>query len=271
MRIKAMFVLIALGAMLAAAAPVGAGFGCFSHSATVLGATEGDDTLYGTSGDDVIMGLGGNDTIYGMGGHDLICGGEGDDRLYGGSGGDFLNGDGGNDRVSGQGGGDGYVLGGDGNDILSPGAGPFLYTGTVEGGAGRDRIVIDDYSVNEIFGGPGRDTIDFRNAPVGINVDLRYGQFLDGMASGMIGYMVNEVEVVYGSEFDDNLRGDGRANRLYGFGGNDHLYGFGGDDLLYGGDGDDYLAGGAGSDLDDGGAGWDACWQWEVDGIDCEN
>ena len=150
--------------------------------------------------------------------------------------------------MHGQGGNDGFVLGGDGNDVLSPGAGAFTYTGTVEGGAGRDRIIIDQNGVNDIFGGPGRDTIDFRNAPVGVNVDLRYGQFLDATLTGGIGYMVFEVEVVFGSDFADVIKGNSRANRLYGNGGDDALYGRGGDDLLNGGPGTDALYGGLGQD-----------------------
>ena len=263
---KRVIVLLALlaAAALPAATPVGAlplQVTCFDevatpgHSGTAVG-----ETIYGTAGDDVILGWGGNDIIYGLGGHDLICGGEGDDRIYGGPGGDFLDGDWGNDRVFGQGGNDGYVLGGDGNDLLSPGAGSITYTGTVEGGAGRDRIIIDQRSVNDVFGGPGRDTIDFRHAPVGINVDLRYGQFLDATLTGDIGYLVSQVENVYGSEFNDYLRGNRRVNRLYGVGGDDHLFGYGGDDFLSGGDGDDHLNGGAGiGDWIEGGAGSDTC------------
>lgn len=274
MQVKAVIVAIALGALLATAAPVAASRvpDCFGLEVTAgFMGTSGNDIMHGTSGDDVILALGGDDIIYGNGGRDRICGGDGDDRIYGGSGGDLLDGEGGNDRVYGQGGDDGYVLGGDGNDILSPGAGTITYTGTVEGGAGRDRIIIDQDGVNEIFGGPGRDTIDFRNAPVGVNVDLRYGQFLDATLTGLIGDKVSEVEVVFGSEFADYLRGNARDNRLYGFGGADHIWGYSGDDLLVGGDGDDWLAGGAGDDSLDGGDGWDACWQWEIYGVDCEN
>jgi serralysin len=122
-----------------------------------------------------------------------------------------------------------------------------------------------------VWGGSGRDTIDFRNAPVGINVNLKFSQFLDGTLTGVIGYMVREVEDVYGSGFDDTITGTGRPNHLYGFGGADHIMGLGGDDFLYGGDGDDWLAGGADYDTLDGGDGWDACWQQEATGIDCEN
>jgi Ca2+-binding RTX toxin-like protein len=234
---------------------------CFGEVATPgLSGTDGDDIIYGTAGDDVILGWAGNDTIYGLGGRDRICGGAGNDTIYGGPGGDLLDGEWGNDRVYGQGGNDGYVLGGDGNDILSPGAGSITYTGTVEGGAGRDRIIIDQEGVNDVFGGPGRDTIDFRHSPVGINVDLRYGQYLDATLTGNIGYMVSQVENVYGSEFDDYLRGNSRVNRLYGVGGDDHLFGYGGDDSLFGGAGDDYVNGGAGiGDWIEGNGGFDTC------------
>jgi Ca2+-binding RTX toxin-like protein len=57
-------VTVALLAVLLAA-PASASALCNGLTATVGGATSGNDTLNGTSGDDVIEGLGGNDTMNG--------------------------------------------------------------------------------------------------------------------------------------------------------------------------------------------------------------
>ena len=65
------------------------------------------------------------------------------------------------------------------------------------------------------------------------------------------------IERVFGSEFNDNLRGDDLANWVYGAGGDDILYGRDGDDTLMGVEGNDILIGGAGADRFDGGNGFD--------------
>jgi Ca2+-binding RTX toxin-like protein len=213
---------------------------CFGQVATVPGATSGDDILYGTPGDDVIRGLGGNDVLYGLGGRDRICGGDGNDRIYGGPGGDFLDGEAGLDLVSGQG----------GNDVLSPGAGNIAETATVEGGKGRDRIVISQPGYTEVFGGAGRDTIDFRKAPVGMLIDLRYtAEYLDGSGVPTIGGKAFEVEDIYGTPFDDSISGNARSNRLFGFAGDDIIHGRGGNDYLNAGLGlGDWFEGNNGTD-----------------------
>jgi Ca2+-binding RTX toxin-like protein len=227
-----------------AALPVAAQAGAFPLQVTCFGeaadaaydGTSGPDTFYGTPGDDVMIGWAGDDILYGNGGRDRICGGAGDDVIYGGSGGDLLDGDWDNDRVYGQTGNDGYVLGGDGNDILFPGSGAIGYTATVEGGAGRDRIVIDRPGYNEVFGGEGRDTIDFRRAPFGMLVDLRFeAEYIDDSGVPTIGGKAFEVENVYGSSHDDFLSGNAQGNHLYGFAGSDTLHGRAGGDFLDGG------------------------------------
>jgi Ca2+-binding RTX toxin-like protein len=265
---------IMLALFLLAAAVPGAGAAalplqvlCFGSAATIPGATAGNDILYGTPGDDVIYGMAGNDVIYGRGGRDRLCGGDGNDRIYGGPGGDSLDGDWGNDRVYGQGGNDGFVLGGDGNDILSPGPGDLAFTATIEGGAGRDRILIAHPGYNEIFGGPGRDTIDFRDAPHGFNIDLRYtAEYGDNSGVPSIGGKAFEVENVFGSGCSDVISGKAGPNRLFGFGGDDTLHGRGGDDYLNGGVGiGDWLEGDAGADTcvdPDGFAVGDECEIW---------
>jgi len=271
-RFMGMAVPAVVSVLLLTAAPVGGWDGplCFGHepTATHLG-TSGDDVIEGTAGDDVILGMGGNDTTYGRGGRDRICGGTGHDRINGGAGGDLLSGDAGNDKTHGQAGNDGFVLGGDGDDVLSPGAGAMKYTGTIEGGAGRDRIVVSQGGYNEIFGGAGRDTVDFRRAPVAVCIDLMWGEYRTNAVIQIVGGRAWEVEDAYGSTFTDCLWGDDGANRLYGLGGGDVLHGRAGDDRLFGGSGEDQLFGEAGDDRlfggphvgdwMEGGAGTDTC------------
>ncbi len=87
--------------------------------------------------------------------------------------------------------------------------------------------------------------------------------------------LVNDVNVVYGTERgdvvqgtagadklyamqdDDILRAGDGADVLYGDGGNDLLFGAAGNDQLVGGGGNDFLSGGEGADVLDGGAGND--------------
>jgi hypothetical protein len=95
---------LVIGAMLLAAAAVGA--------ATITG-TPGNDTLRGGSGPDKLTGKGGRDNLYGAAGNDVLTGGRGRDRLYGAAGNDALTGGRGND----------LLVGGPGADKLSCGAG----------------------------------------------------------------------------------------------------------------------------------------------------
>ena len=67
------------GALLVAAATVGA--------ATITG-TAGNDTLKGGAKADKLNGKGGNDKLYGLGGNDILTGGPGNDLLVGGPGAD---------------------------------------------------------------------------------------------------------------------------------------------------------------------------------------
>jgi Ca2+-binding RTX toxin-like protein len=269
---KRVIMLLALltAAALPAAAPSGAlplQVTCFGEVAdAAYHGTSGPDTFYGTPGDDVMIGWEGDDLLYGNGGRDRICGGDGNDVIYGGPGGDSLNGDWGNDRVYGQGGNDGFLLGGDGNDLLVPGTANMNYTATIEGGAGRDRIVIGRGGYNEVFGGAGRDTIDFRQAPQGMAIDLKWGEFGNNPGGTEVGGKAFEIENVFGSPFDDVIWGNAGANDLFGFGGADILHGRNGDDYLDGGTSvADWIEGDGGTDTctdPDGFAVGDECEIW---------
>jgi Ca2+-binding RTX toxin-like protein len=64
-------------------------------------------------------------------------------------------------------------------------------------------------------------------------------------------------EDIYGTYYNDFIRGYGGHDRIWADAGNDEVYGDDGDDDLYGESGNDYLNGGTGWDLLDGGSGRD--------------
>jgi Ca2+-binding RTX toxin-like protein len=233
MRIRVVLVLAVLAVLALPAGPVAAVPTCMGVPATIWG-TEGGDTLTGTIGDDVIQGSGGNDLIYGGHGTDLICGGNGDDWILGEDDNDPLYGDAGNDTLLGGPGTD-RLHGGDGNDVLDQGLGA---TSVSEGEAGNDLIRlgrVEQYDEHNVWGGPGRDTLDLRYVPVGgdsVGVHILmeqsgYNLFLGNcpppgwhcwtavMPSGL----VSSIEVIYGTQGNDNLEGNASRNVLYGLGG----------------------------------------------------
>ena len=239
--------LLALG-LAAAALPAGAVPTCLGQELTQA---VGD--LFGTPGDDVILGTAAGETIYGLGGKDLICGGGGDDRLNGGAGNDTLGGGDGDDALYGQAGCD-FLKGGPGNDLLYPGRPPgSACAGSLEGQGGRDRFIINDAGRNDIFGGLGKDTLDFHHFPLAILVTLNSSpptyDFIDVLTTNSVIY---DVEVIIGSQTGDMLYGGEADDDLRGFSGNDYLNGGNGDDRLIGGDGYDTVDGFNGTDTCEG-------------------
>lgn len=205
----------------------------------ILSATNAGDSISYGGGAQIVSGLAGNDILRLNGGNDVARGGEGADRLYGGNGRDLLEGGAGADRLFGQ----------SGND-------------TLDGGAGND-ILIGGAGADALYGGVGTDRAQYSDATSFVLADLEDASLNRGDAEGD-SYV--SIENLYGSNFDDTLRGDAGANglsggagddRLVGRDGNDDLRGMEGSDALYGGDGDDILNGGAGSDALYGGGGAD--------------
>lgn len=139
----------------------------------------GNDEIEGNDGNDVLVGNGGNDTIYGRTGADTVEGGSGNDELFLGAGDDESGTLTGNDepddalssflQV-----GDDLVHGGQGNDQIFDRRGANALFGdagddyvdalddgdvspdTVDGGAGDDRVVVDDGDT--VTGGEGDDS-----------------------------------------------------------------------------------------------------------------
>ncbi|WP_119392848.1 calcium-binding protein [Taklimakanibacter lacteus] len=243
-----------------------------------IGGWGGDDLIMGGGGDDLLLGNHGNDIIVPGAGLDSIWGGfltvdsgsdtvsyvfygsgvfaslelgygyemsagmadkdtyHGFENLSGSSHSDILVGDGGANRLYGNGG-DDWIVGRAGADTMSGGTGnDFLH-----GGAGGDNL----------DGGSGIDTITYSDSASHVLVNLASGTGLYGDAQGDV---IEEVENVQGSGYDDTLIGNSGANRLMGLNGSDTLNGSGGDDRLEGGNGADTLNGGANNDTLIGGA-----------------
>jgi Ca2+-binding RTX toxin-like protein len=183
-----------------------------------------------------VLGEAGNDQLTSRG---VVHGGDGSDRIEGGPYADTLIGGTGNDVVFGR----------EGNDQLSGGNGH--YGGAVQpgsdlldGGVGDDALddqdrgsrTVQQINSDVIVGGLGDDTvISYQNRVADLYVDLSQPR-RDGQSGE--GDDLSGVENVNGGDGDDQLYGDGDANRLFGGAGDDDLAGRGGDDMLMATQGD---------------------------------
>ena len=131
-----------------------------------------------------------------------------------------------NDRMFGRGG-DDTLTGGDGDDYLIGGTG-----------------------IDSIYGGNGMDqTSYYADSTQGVLVDLRVTTAQVGVAGGIeVGDILQSIEWLEGSQFDDTLHGDNQSNWLIGREGADLLYGYDGYDQIRGGSGWDTIYGGDGAD-----------------------
>ena len=205
--------------------------------------------IFGFNGNDIIMGRRGGDLLRGQGGDDQIMGDGGDDTLYGDMGGDLLQGGTGND----------LLRGGEGVDVLEGGMGDDVLEGGPDGdelNGGYDAMDDEGMVTNH-----GSDTAAYTMSPEAVMVDLRYpGHPAAQAPSGgdAEGDMLDGIENLRGSMYDDVLIGDGMKNKLFGNMGDDMLKGMGNDDTLHGGKGMDTLYGGDGNDTLKGEMGDDA-------------
>jgi len=219
-----------------------------TDGANQLWGRAGDDLLDGRAGDDALYGEDGNDTLYGGDGNDTLDGGIGDDALDGGADNDLIYGGAGADKAWG-GTGDDRIEAGDGDDTVHGDAGNDALYGdagvdTLYGDAGNDRIT-GGAGADFIFGGDGVDTADYRKSAQGVTVSLLTNTGLGGDAEGDI---LDTIENLSGSAFDDTLIGNDGNNRLTGMSGVDKIYGMGGNDYIATGGGYDYVDGGDGID-----------------------
>jgi len=138
--------------------------------------------------------------------------------------------------------GDDVILGTDGPDVISSGAGNDTICAeggddSINAGAGSDTVLggSGDDSINA---GPGRDTV--------------FGQGGDDFVSGGRG-----IDTIAGGLGNDDLRGNEGADTLNGGAGDDELRGGQRGDVLNGNNGNDVLIGGIRPDVLDGGNGLD--------------
>ena len=164
----------------------------------------GRGDVEGTNGPDVIVGSAGTRRIDGKGGRDTICAGSGENVIDGGPGRDKLAGQGANDTID-----------ADATDI-------------VRGGSGFDEVRYRP----------------FKGAEAGVEVDLAKDvvRWVADLADDLPAGSVRTTERVLGTEFADELRGDGGENHLFGEEGRDFVDGREGNDKLQGGGGLDEVS-----------------------------
>ncbi|MDP9188447.1 MAG: hypothetical protein M3O25_04280 [Actinomycetota bacterium] len=215
---------------------------------------EGVDQLYGDTGSDRVRGGSGNDSIIAGPGPDAIAAGAGSDGVLAGPGGDGVKAGPGEDVVLGGGGGDRIdgdqgddrlfgelvddeIYGGGGDDRLSGGHG----VDDVHGGAGAD-VLRGDFNRDFHWGDAGSDTVSYATSTPpgptpevnGVVVDLRSDRALEDAQASTVGEddpreLVEGIENVIGSNFDDELTGAG-GGTARGLGGSETCSGFAGSD-----------------------------------------
>jgi Ca2+-binding RTX toxin-like protein len=182
----------------------------------------GNDILYGGPNSDGLYGDDGKDTLYGNYGQDFLEGGLRDDNLYGGPGNDV------------------YEFG---NSLLG-GASLGLDTIYESANEGDDLIV---------FAAAGGGAM---NRAVNVSLGTTQQQVVNECLTLKLSNAAG-IENVWGTDYNDVIRGNALNNSISGGGGHDTLYGMAGHDTLGGDFGDDVLYGGEGNDALHGGEGAD--------------
>ena len=223
---------------------------------------DGDDTINAGDGLDRIYGGDGNDIQRGQGGNDLLYGSAGNDQLNGGTGFDIASYDNATSAVVvnlatggtlGDAAGDTYfgievIYGSAFNDTITGNTSSNELRGEdgddiLDGGLGNDRL-FGGLGADSLEGGGGADIAMYTVAEAGVILDLVLG----GTGGEATGDSYSSIEWVFGSDFDDDITGDGAGNRLEGNDGNDTIDGAAGNDRLLGGNGDDIINGSDGVD-----------------------
>ncbi len=244
-----------------------------------------DNQIFGKAGDDILKGMGGNDNLIGGAGNDQLDGGSGQDTMAGGTGNDIYFVDSLGDRTN--------ELADEGVDVVIITVNRYQLSSNVEnlnaenaststdltgneidnviigsrlndiisGKTGNDVLVggdgddffSDGQGSDDIQGGTGINAVSFIDGQTGVDVDL--SQSLAVNLSGTT--RLTDIQIVYGSNFDDKIVGDFFSNTLSGLSGNDLIDGGNSDDILHGGDGDDIFIDWKGHNILDGGNGND--------------
>jgi serralysin len=193
---------------------------------------------------DIDLNAGVYSNIGGLTGNVVIAYGAVIENATGGSGADTITGNAANNVLTGNGGSD-TIYGGDGNDII---------------------IALTSDGNDTYSGGNGFDILDFSAVQGVVQINQ-----LDGTITGSAGndILLDVIEQIEGSNFDDVLSGGHGINVLDGNGGNDQFFGNNGEDLMRGGAGDDtfYFSVNDGNDRLLGGDGWDTLDYSSLNGV----
>ncbi|WP_299786840.1 DUF4214 domain-containing protein [uncultured Marivita sp.] len=127
---------------------------------------------------------------------------------------------------------DTLFLGNMGNDTIHPGVGE----DTINGEIGNDWVSYNTLRDGEPF-------IDR-----GVEANLLTGSVFIHVNETPVRHVLENIENLAGSRFDDTLIGDNAANVFQGFDGNDMIRGLAGNDTIFPGDGNDTIYGNEGDD-----------------------
>jgi len=217
-------------------------------------ASDLDDTLTGNNLQNTIFGRDGDDVIHGNEGRDSIKGGLDNDTIYGDEGDDRLSGDSGQDTLYGGTGSD-ILIGNNGNDILYGGlkldTSGDAYNDTLMGANNSDILYASNANVKVVYDGGvtwsandgDNDTLNLSRLSHNSNIDLsltssnfQVDNDNDGDFSDQISSDVDDINHIYGSAYNDTIKGST---------GYDSLFGANGDDYFIVSDGADNIRGGS--------------------------
>ncbi|MEY8838201.1 type I secretion protein, partial [Cribrihabitans sp. XS_ASV171] len=114
----------------------------------------------------------------------------------------------------------------------------------IDGGDGNDTIGGSGGAyTDQLAGGYGVDLLSYTASFAGVTIDLNDagGGFQSATGGDATGDIISGFERIWGSDFGDDLTGDGTDNLIYGRNGAD---------TIDGGDGNDTIGGGGGADAD---------------------
>jgi Ca2+-binding RTX toxin-like protein len=114
------------------------------------------------------------------------------------------------------------IDGGDGDDQLA-----LNFDGSVSGGAGSDRIYLSDAFRGEAYGGSSDDYVWINGDNVDAYIDGGDGDDYIDASSNNYRVFIHGGEgsdTIIGSDYDDQIFGDGGSNVIYGMGGNDQIF-----------------------------------------------
>ena len=189
-------------------------------------------SLSGNGLDNELIGNSGNNTLSGGAGNDLLDGGAGLDTMSGGAGDDVYVVDNAGDVVT--------ELAAQGTDQVNSHLAAYTLGANIENGRIMSSGVADmtgntlanliyaGAGNNIIDGGVGTDTVSYRYAAAGVNVNLALATAQNTVGSGTDTLL--NIENVIGTDFDDTLAGNAAGNRLDGGLGADTMAGGTGND-----------------------------------------